>query len=54
MKRYELLKQLARLVTAEDLVVTSIGGVKPEWYSLMSPIHWRRDKNQSSRDGLAP
>ena len=35
MKRYELLKQLARLVTAEDLVVTSIGGVKPEWYSLM-------------------
>jgi sulfopyruvate decarboxylase subunit beta len=35
MKRYELLKQLARLVTEEDLVVTSIGGVKPEWYSLM-------------------
>jgi sulfopyruvate decarboxylase subunit beta len=35
MKRYELLKQLAGLVTEEDLVVTSIGGVKPEWYSLM-------------------
>ena len=35
MKRYELLKELARLVTEEDLVVTSIGGVKPEWYSLM-------------------
>jgi thiamine pyrophosphate-dependent acetolactate synthase large subunit-like protein len=35
MKRYELLKQLAGLVTKEDLVVTSIGGVKPEWYSLM-------------------
>ena len=35
MKRYELLKQLARLVTEEDLMVTSIGGVKPEWYSLM-------------------
>jgi thiamine pyrophosphate-dependent acetolactate synthase large subunit-like protein len=35
MKRYELLKQLATLVTAEDVVVTSIGGVKPEWYSLM-------------------
>jgi thiamine pyrophosphate-dependent acetolactate synthase large subunit-like protein len=35
MKRYELLKELAHLVTEEDLVVTSIGGVKPEWYSLM-------------------
>jgi thiamine pyrophosphate-dependent acetolactate synthase large subunit-like protein len=35
MKRYDLLKELARLVTEEDLVVTSIGGVKPEWYSLM-------------------
>ncbi|MBI2351581.1 MAG: thiamine pyrophosphate-binding protein, partial [Deltaproteobacteria bacterium] len=35
MKRYDLLKQLAALVTEEDLVVTSIGGVKPEWYSLM-------------------
>lgn len=35
MKRYELLKQLAGLVTQEDIVVTSIGGVKPEWYSLM-------------------
>ena len=35
MKRYELLKKLAGLVTEEDLVVTSIGGVKPEWYSLM-------------------
>ena len=35
MKRYELLKQLATLITAEDIVVTSIGGVKPEWYSLM-------------------
>jgi thiamine pyrophosphate-dependent acetolactate synthase large subunit-like protein len=35
MKRYDLLKELAALITAEDLVVTSIGGVKPEWYSLM-------------------
>jgi len=35
MKRYELLKELAGLVTKEDLLVTSIGGVKPEWYSLM-------------------
>ena len=35
MKRYELLKELAKLVTDQDLVVTSIGGVKPEWYSLM-------------------
>lgn len=33
MKRYELLKELAKLVTDQDLVVTSIGGVKPEWYS---------------------
>ena len=35
MKRYDLLKELAKLVTREDLVVTSIGGVKPEWYSMM-------------------
>ena len=35
MKRYELLKELAGMVTKADLVVTSIGGVKPEWYSLM-------------------
>jgi sulfopyruvate decarboxylase subunit beta len=35
MKRYELLKELAKLITDQDLVVTSIGGVKPEWYSLM-------------------
>ena len=35
MKRYELLKELAKIVTEEDLVVTSIGGVKPEWYSMM-------------------
>jgi sulfopyruvate decarboxylase subunit beta len=35
MKRYEALKELAGLVTHEDLVVTSIGAVKPEWYSLM-------------------
>ena len=35
MKRYELLQELAKLVTDQDLVVTSIGGVKPEWYSLM-------------------
>jgi sulfopyruvate decarboxylase subunit beta len=35
MKRYELLKELAGMVTKDDLVVTSIGGVKPEWYSLM-------------------
>lgn len=35
MTRYELLKQLAGLLTKEDLIVTSIGGVKPEWYSLM-------------------
>jgi sulfopyruvate decarboxylase subunit beta len=35
MKRYEVLKELAKLVTDQDLVITSIGGVKPEWYSLM-------------------
>jgi sulfopyruvate decarboxylase subunit beta len=35
MKRYELLQELAGMVTRDDLVVTSIGGLKPEWYSLM-------------------
>ena len=35
MKRYELLKELAKFITQEDLVVTSIGALKPEWYSLM-------------------
>lgn len=35
MKRYEVLQRLAKLVTAEDLVVTSVGTIKNEWYSLM-------------------
>ncbi|MBI3091521.1 MAG: thiamine pyrophosphate-binding protein [Candidatus Tectomicrobia bacterium] len=35
MKRYDALKGLARIVSAEDIVVTSIDGVKREWYSLM-------------------
>lgn len=35
MKRYEALKILAGFVTEEDLLVTSIGGVKPEWFALM-------------------
>jgi len=35
MKRYDALKALAGIITKEDLVVTSIGGVKPEWYSVM-------------------
>ena len=35
MKRYDLLQELAKLITDQDLIVTSIGGVKPEWYSLM-------------------
>src|SRR5258708_13093911 len=35
MKRYELLKELGGLGGAEDVVGTSIGGVKREWYSLM-------------------
>jgi thiamine pyrophosphate-dependent acetolactate synthase large subunit-like protein len=35
MKRYDALKSLAGIITKEDIVVTSIGGVKPEWYSVM-------------------
>ena len=35
MKRYEALKLLAGIVTKEDLIVTSIGGVKPEWFAVM-------------------
>ena len=35
MKRYEALKLLAGIVTDKDLLVTSIGGVKPEWFALM-------------------
>ena len=35
MKRYEAMRRMAGLVTAEDLVVTSIGTIKDEWYSLM-------------------
>ena len=35
MIRYEALKGMAEVVTAEDLVVTSLGGVKTEWYSVM-------------------
>jgi sulfopyruvate decarboxylase subunit beta len=35
MKRHEALKSLAGILTEEDLVVTSIGGVKPEWFALM-------------------
>ena len=35
MKRYDALQSLAGIVTGEDLVVTSIGGVKTEWFALM-------------------
>jgi len=35
MKRYEALKRIAGLVTADDLVVISIGTITNEWYSLM-------------------
>lgn len=35
MKRYDALRQMAKLVTAEDLVVTSLGTIKNEWYSVM-------------------
>ena len=35
MKRYDALKRLADLVTPEDLVITSLGGTKLEWYSMM-------------------
>ena len=35
MKRYDALKSLAGIITKEDIIVTSIGGVKPEWYSVM-------------------
>ena len=35
MKRYEALKLLAGIVTEKDLLVTSIGGVKPEWFAVM-------------------
>ena len=33
MKRYDAILRMAKLVTAEDLVVTSLGGTKNEWYS---------------------
>lgn len=35
MKRYDALQRMSRLVTADDYVVTSIGTIKDEWYSLM-------------------
>jgi sulfopyruvate decarboxylase subunit beta len=34
-KRYEALQQISTLVTAEDLVVVSIGTITNEWYSVM-------------------
>jgi sulfopyruvate decarboxylase subunit beta len=34
MKRYDALKQIAKLLTAEDYVVTSVGTIKNEWYSV--------------------
>ena len=36
MKRYDALKGLAEIVTDEDIVVTSIGWIKFEWYSVRS------------------
>lgn len=35
MKRYDALQGLAGIVTEDDIVVTSIDGVKREWYSMM-------------------
>lgn len=35
MKRYEALKQLSTLLTADDLIVVSIGTISNEWYSVM-------------------
>lgn len=35
MRRYDALKQISRLITPEDLVVTSIDWIKNEWYSVM-------------------
>jgi thiamine pyrophosphate-dependent acetolactate synthase large subunit-like protein len=35
MKRYEALRELSSLVTAEDLAVVSIGMTSNEWYALM-------------------
>jgi sulfopyruvate decarboxylase subunit beta len=34
MKRYDALQRIAKLVTAEDYVVTSVGTIKNEWYSV--------------------
>lgn len=35
MKRYEALKQISALVTADDLIVVSVGTIANEWYSVM-------------------
>ncbi len=35
MKRYDALRRIATLLTPEDLVVTSLGTIKNEWYSVM-------------------
>ena len=35
MKRFDAIRRMAALITAEDLVVTSIGTIKDEWYSVM-------------------
>jgi thiamine pyrophosphate-dependent acetolactate synthase large subunit-like protein len=34
MKRYDAMLRLAKIVTAEDLVITSLGGTKNEWYAV--------------------
>lgn len=34
MKRYDAILRMAEIVTAQDLVVTSLGGTKNEWYSV--------------------
>jgi sulfopyruvate decarboxylase subunit beta len=34
MKRYDALREIAKLLTAEDYVVTSVGTIKNEWYSV--------------------
>lgn len=34
MKRYDALQKIAKLVTPEDYVVTSVGTIKNEWYSV--------------------
>lgn len=34
MKRYDALQQIAKLVSPEDYVVTSVGTIKNEWYSV--------------------